>query len=279
MSETITKGFEIKAATLAENVIEGAAAVMGNMDRGGDVIFPGAFKKALPAFKESGFVAEGHDWRSYIAMPLDAKEKGTELWTRAEFHSTADAQAVRQKCMERIQKGLSIGLSIGFSVDYSDDDSRKWFQSGDDLWKHIEESADPSFFDKKSIRAWKGSCRAIKQVAELYEYSVVPVPMNPKATATMVKRFGLDNCELNSLSFDDHSETVLTAVRGLVARQQDYKSMRDEKGRPLSDARRAEIGQLKSLIDQLLTTDDGASHHDLRARATAKLRSLRAATG
>ena len=89
------KTFKLASPQIDENCIRGAAAVMGNMDRGGDVIYPGAFKKALKGFLASGFVSLAHNWDEPIAMPTMAKESGNMLDCEAEFHSTEDAQRVR----------------------------------------------------------------------------------------------------------------------------------------------------------------------------------------
>jgi hypothetical protein len=87
--------------------------------------------------------------------------------------------------MERMEKGLNVGLSIGFSIS---PEGRMWFENGADLLKHCEEQGmDMSLFDAKGIKACKGMCRAITEVDELYEYSIVTVPMNPRANATAVK--------------------------------------------------------------------------------------------
>lgn len=301
--ERIHKAFDIsaKAAQLTQNCIDGWASVMGIMDRGGDCICPGFWKSVLKGFKQHGFISASHDWTDFMAMPVEAAERTVEidgqkravLWSKAEFHSTQDAQDLRTKCQERMDRGLSIGLSVGFGIDYQE--GRVWFQSGKDMWKHVEECADidTALFDKKSITAYKGPCRLLLPggCTDLFEWAITPVPMHQNALATSVKsadgdeggedaapkHFGLDNSALNALEFGSHAETVLTAVRGLVARSADYKSVREEKGRSLSEQRRAELEQLRSLIDGLLATDTEApkSLHELRARATAKLREVR----
>jgi hypothetical protein len=50
-----------------------------------------------------------------------------------------------------------------------------------------EAGYDASKFDTKSIAAWNAPCRALIRCGELYEYSLVSVPMNPKALATEAK--------------------------------------------------------------------------------------------
>lgn len=180
------KGYRL-TGEVAENHLRGAAAVMGNMDRGNDVIYPGAFKRALPEFLKSGFVADTHDWSmaDVVAMPVAAKEVGNTLVVDAEFHSDDRSQAVRTRCVERLERGLTVGLSVGFNLA---DGGYIEFGSGKDLLKHAEGiGQDMSLFDAAGIRKRPGYCRAITEISDLYEFSVVPVPMNPAAVATDAK--------------------------------------------------------------------------------------------
>jgi len=183
------KGYRL-TGEVAENHLRGAAAVMGNMDRGYDVIYPGAFKRALPEFLKSGFVADTHEWSmgDVVAMPVAAKEVGNTLVVDAEFHSDDRSQAVRTRCVERLERGLTVGLSVGFNIA---DGGFMEFGSGKDLLKHAETTEqDMTLFDASGIRKRPTYCRAITEIADLYEFSVVPVPMNPAATATGVKGAG-----------------------------------------------------------------------------------------
>jgi phage head maturation protease len=181
--ERVKKCFEVKAqsAELQENRIRVVPSVMGTMDRGGDVIFPGAFRKVAKQFLADGFVADTHGWSmaDVIAMPLSLAEEGNLLTSEAEFHSTPDAQNIRTKVKERIDHKLSVGASIGFWIAK---DGRAWFDNGAALLKYAEEiGADMKLFDTKGIKAWDEWCRAITLVEELNEYSIVPVPMMPLA--------------------------------------------------------------------------------------------------
>jgi phage head maturation protease len=177
----------MKDLQITDNQIAGAAAVMGNLDRQGDVLYPGCWRSALRDFRSAGFVAIGHDWAALpVAMPLEAAERGGELVCKAEFHSTPEGQSARQVCMERMQRGLSVGLSVGFMPDY--DGGVHYFESGKALLQHAEQSGAPmDLFDAAGIARCKGQCRGISRIAEFYEFSIVPVPANPKAVATAVK--------------------------------------------------------------------------------------------
>jgi hypothetical protein len=206
----IRKEWELKAeqATIEENVLKGNAAVMGVMDRGGDVIFPGAFDKCIKGFLAHGFVAVGHRWSGLAtAMPKVAKAKGRDLYTEAIFHSTTDAQDARIVSVERLANGLSVGLSVGFSLDY--ETGRIWFENGKEMVKYIEEnrSDDLDLFDLKGIRSYKSYCRAILLVKEWFEYSLATVPMNPHALATEAK--GLQNVDIDTIATEREFEAFL----------------------------------------------------------------------
>lgn len=203
----IRKLYEVKAggATITENQICCNASVMGIMDRGGDVMFPGSYADCLKAFIRDGFIALGHDWRSLpVAMPTKAIEDGQNLYCEATFHSHDAAQDTRTVCIERLDANKSVGISVGMLPDYDfgvafvDSAAKEYktdarivyFEDGESLLKFAKANGyDMKLFDAKGIRAWKGHCRAILTVKELYEWSVVTVPMNPKATATDAKTF------------------------------------------------------------------------------------------
>lgn len=246
--EIIVKSFAIdaKGAALRENMLSGSASVMGHMDRGNDVIYPGAYKGAIKEFLKSGFVSVGHDWTDYAAMPTVCKEDGRDLYVECEFHTTDDAQRIRTKCKERIEKGLSVGLSVAF---YSS--GQGWFENGKLLLDDAKaKGCDMALFDA-SIKKHEGVCRGIWEVSELFEYGIVPVPMNKLSTATAVKQF--DFSEARGASFEDHARSVLGAVEGLIERAQDIKTLRDAKGANFSDERRNDLERIHSKIAELLS--------------------------
>jgi phage head maturation protease len=189
MTVRVQKAFAVKNAALDDNRISGAASVMGSMDRSWwhDVIFPGAYRNCLADFLQHGFVADTHDWcwQSVVAMPLVAEERGNELYTEAEFHQTQGAQDVRQKCRERIARGLAVGLSVGFQVD---EDGFAWFPTGQALLDFANAAGhDMTLFDVEGIRAHRDECRGIFAIDVLYEYSIVPAPAHPEALASDAK--------------------------------------------------------------------------------------------
>jgi phage head maturation protease len=182
---SIVKRFALKGA-VRDNSIQVIASTVGNPDRDGDVIFPGAFAAVAQAFVADGFVTVGHDWDELpIAMPTLCEERGADLVCEAEFHSTPEAQAARTVCIERLRAGKKVSLSIGFLPDISE--GVRLFGSGRELLDFAAHSGcDMRLFDRQALASY-GPCRAILRIAELFEFSIVSVGMNSRARATSVK--------------------------------------------------------------------------------------------
>jgi HK97 family phage prohead protease len=100
------------AATGGAGELEGYASVFGNLDQGGDVVMPGAFKKTLadwsravqplPLIADHNMSTEG-----VIGSVRQAKEDGIGLWIKAGFSKTPKAQDIRTKMIEGHLKGMS----------------------------------------------------------------------------------------------------------------------------------------------------------------------------
>lgn len=112
--------------------LEGYVSVFGNVDQGGDVVLPGAFRNTLrywskqaqplPLIADHELSTEG-----VIGSVHDAREDGTGLRVRARFSSDAKAQSVRTKMIEGHVRGMSftyeavkhhLGTVAGKSVRY-----------------------------------------------------------------------------------------------------------------------------------------------------------------
>jgi len=261
------KLYEMKGE-IQENCIRGNANVMGILDRGGDVTFPGFFRKALPAFRKNGFVALGHAWRDLpIAMPTMAKEQGSILYSEAEFHSTEEAQKVRQVCMERIDKGLSVGLSVGFMPDY--EEGIKFFENGKDLLTHAEKvcQCDMSLFDVDGIKKHKSYCWGLLPDGcdELFEWSVVTVPMNQASYVTEIKGQAL---EIQSeRAFEAFlREAGFTRKQAVAITLHGYKAFQRDADEAESEVSEQQVIQLRA---RLLKLRLGASHEGKTETACA----------
>lgn len=185
---TLKKVAKLAAKELSEGKIRMVASTMGNPDRIGDVIMPGAFsKKVMDGMVKDGWLDVAHNWGGEPVGMIDSVTvQGNELIIEASWHTTEDAQAQRQIVSERLSAGKKVSVSIGFRPDY-ENDGVKWFEKGADLLKWAEgEGYDMTLMDTAAIKK-RQYCRAIKSVSELFEVSICNVGMNPRAAATESK--------------------------------------------------------------------------------------------
>lgn len=156
--ETKDSPLEIKivGSEADPGILEGYCATFDGPDRAGEIILKGAFASTLPDFKTLGFLCDSHDYSKEIGTIEDAFEDDRGLFVRARFFSTGDAQIVRQKLREKLERGSRPGMSIGYRV--LDDEV-------------------------------KAGVRQLKSI-ELLEASVVSVPCNTRAHVAGVKSLG-----------------------------------------------------------------------------------------
>lgn len=135
----------------------GYASTFGNKDLGGDIVASGAFAKSI-AKNKTVIVLADHTAtvKNNIGFGFDLIEDEKGLMATTEINLEKEAGRETYAMLKHAkERGFKVGLSIGYSVnDY------EW--------------------DEKS------RVRTIKS-ADLWEYSVVIFPMNPKATVTGVK--------------------------------------------------------------------------------------------
>jgi HK97 family phage prohead protease len=142
---------EIKA--VRDNEIVGHGSVFGNVDLGGDIVLPGAFKRSLAMHSKNGTMPAmlwQHDSSRPIGIWTEASEDETGLMLKGKFADTQDGRDARTLSAMRAVRGLSIGFQLK-DFDFDNDGNR-----------------------------------LIKE-ADLWETSVVTFPMNPAATIEAVK--------------------------------------------------------------------------------------------
>ena len=151
------KDIKIQLKSVSEKgEFEGYAAIFNNVDLGGDMIMPGAFSKTM---KENVQVPVlwGHSSREVIGLNQDWSEDSKGLHVKGKL--ILDVQrAVEAHAL--MKEGAVKGLSIGYDAIIAD-----YRQEKDDFIRVLRE-----------IKVW--------------EYSLVPFPMNPDAQLTDVKSAG-----------------------------------------------------------------------------------------
>ena len=145
---------EIKDLTEA-GTFEGLASVYGNVDLGGDIVEPGAFKEFVYTRDQQIRILDGHNTRAAIG-----KGKLTDTHLGLAMKGTLNMAVARAREVHALMKdGIIDGLSIGFDI----------LPGG-------------SNFDSKEVR----HLTALK----LWEVSTTPFPMNQAALVSGVK--GID---------------------------------------------------------------------------------------
>ncbi len=133
------------------------AAAFGNVDRGGDVIEPGAFVN-LDEFVRDGWIALNHRQNDLaVGYPTAATQDTRGLRVEGKFHTTPEAQALRTVVRERLAAGKGVKSSIGYQTVRS----RQAVVDGEPV-------------------------RRLEQV-KIYEASFVNLPMNPEADVVSAK--------------------------------------------------------------------------------------------
>lgn len=152
--QTKSASVAFKSATLSANgAFEGHGSVFGNVDLGGDVVMPGAFRESLDTHQAEGTAPAmlwSHDPNEPIGKWLSMREDQVGL--RVEGKLTLDVP--RAKAAYALMRDDALALSIGYQA--------KVFN-----------------YDERGIRL-------LHQV-ELFEVSPVAIPMNPKARINGVK--------------------------------------------------------------------------------------------
>lgn len=148
-----TLGFPMELKDLDERgTFEGLASVYGNVDLGGDIVEPGAFKEFVQTKDGSIRILDGHNTRAAIGK---GKVTDTHLGLALKGRLNLAVSRARE-VYELMKDGIIDGLSIGFDI----------LPGGSEI-------------TESGIRKLK----ALK----LWEVSTTPFPMNQSALVSTVK--------------------------------------------------------------------------------------------
>lgn len=171
-----TLDFSLETKEVSEHgEFEGYASTFGNVDRGGDVVEPGAFTESVKAFHQAGRVIPmlwQHDRREPIGFWKDLAEDTNGLFVKGQLVLEGDQTA--QRAYGKLKARALGGMSIGYVI-----------PPGGSI-------ADPS----------RRNVTRLKRI-DLREISLVTMPMNERAQVTGIKSI-LDGGNLPSLAeFED----------------------------------------------------------------------------
>src|SRR5512135_3253608 len=112
--------FEIKSVDYEGRTLEGFAAGIGNLDQGGDIIHPGAFRKTLVERGGKIKFLWQHDPTDPIGRLMEAREESNGLFVKAIVSDTARGR----DALALLKDGAIGEMSIGYdpvkgATDYS----------------------------------------------------------------------------------------------------------------------------------------------------------------
>lgn len=145
--------FRFDLKSIGPREFEGFGAVFGNVDRGGDILLPGAFTRSLKEHQDAGTMPSMFWMHQPDQVPgvwLDMKEDRPGLHVKGEILDTMLGRDVHTLVQKKAVRGLSMGYRP-IDTDYDRDGNR-----------------------------------LLKQV-ELFEVSIVSMAMNPLARIEHVK--------------------------------------------------------------------------------------------
>lgn len=236
-TKSLLTPFQVKAVNAEERTFEGLASTW-DLDLGGDVIHPGAFKKTLREWKSGGRTVKlfyGHNYYdidSLLGKMIEAEE--TTAGLKATFKVTEGEQGDR--VLAFIEDGVLDSMSIGYravKVEYPDAEEER-----EGVYRHLKE-------------------------VELREVSVVPFPMNPAARidTDSIKAL-IGRYEGRDLNDDERSElkALRSELDALLLKEEPHHGDGGDTPAP-EDQKRAELeGRLRTLRIRAAATRVASRH-------------------
>lgn len=222
--------------------VSGYLSTFGNVDDGGDLILPGAFDATLASGRKVKFLFD-HDGSKPLGPPLTLTADDHGLFAKGRISKTALGADVHTLLLDGALDSWSIGY---LPTDFT------WKDQGD------------------------GAMVRILKTVDLFEGSLVSVPMNALALVTGVKSqdgateappaeeapaddtpapADPDDPTGHGLDYDAHAGKLLAVSAEFVTRTKQGAELRVKEGRAISAARRnrmAEVsGSLRQAADEI----------------------------
>jgi len=124
MTAQLDVTFELKA--LSDREFSGYGSVFGNVDLGGDVVVPGAFKRTLAEHRKAGTMPQMFWMHKADEVPgvwLEMREDDKGLFVKGELVDTTLGNDMRTLLKKKAVRGLSIGYRTR-DADFDDDGNR-----------------------------------------------------------------------------------------------------------------------------------------------------------
>ncbi len=175
--------------------VDGYASTFGNLDDGGDIVNVGAFDRTLKERPYPAFL-KSHDLDSILGKPKVLKPDSKGLFGQFKISKTTLGADTRQLVLDGVLDSFSIGYS---AAGYEMVENNKY--------------------------------RLLKDI-DLYEISLVSIPMNREALVTGVKKY-MTLAERIART-NQEIEKLLSDLRGLT----------ENNARPLTEIKRQELTEL-----------------------------------
>ena len=221
--ETKLASLEIKSEGEDDDylTVSGYGAVFGNMDGGGDIIMPGAFKECIAKGRKPKML-----WQHDASMPIGAwdemREDENGLYMKGRISKKAAKGA---EIAELVKMGAIEGLSIGYRT------------------QEYEMDMD------------KGARKLTK--LDLWETSVVTFPMNELANIYAMKSEEITERDLERAFRDmGHSRRMAKAMAGGAFKAR-AEVLRDADDTPDPEQAQRDVDELKALLAETLQTIGG----------------------
>lgn len=226
---TVSVPLELKfsGSNIDSGYFEGYGAVFGNIDRGGDIIDPGAFKKSMDHMTATGVdsvpMYYNHDrangsigvWTGMCEDQKGLSVKGRLIGLDTEFGKVN---------LARLREGAIKGLSIGYRVP-------------------------PGGSTMDNVKGAR--CRRLKSI-QLSEVSLVDDPMNPMAKVNFQKSMSEDLLEIKTVrQFESFLREQLgwSRAKACAVAEKGFKAVHSEETREVISG----VSKLESLIKSMTT--------------------------
>lgn len=191
-------------------IVEGYASTFNNTDDGDDIVLPGAFDKTLKGGRRTAFL-NSHDPRLVLGTTLEKRTDKKGLFAKHKISKTQLGKDTRELMMDGAMGGFSIG-----------------YRAAEVEWSRDEE------------------IRRLKEI-DLYEVSVVAMPMNVEAIITGVKDYW------PGMTLAEKTGSLVSALEELLS---DTRAVAQAGPGPLNQTKRQELA---ALLETLSGLDDARS--------------------
>lgn len=133
MQQQLSVALEIKSLSARE--FEGHGSIFGNVDHGGDIVVPGAFKRSLAAHKKAGSLPQMFWMHQPDKVPgrwLAMEEDSKGLWVHGELADTPLGNEMHTLLKMKAVRGQSIGYR---TIDSEYDKAGHLLLKELDLWE------------------------------------------------------------------------------------------------------------------------------------------------